>query len=97
MKFAHFSHIWGKPGMSPHQRYEQLWRELQLCDALDYDYAFCVEHQFRPDESWMSSPSLFAVGAGARAVSNTVISSTPARITSVPATCTRPSVSPSRS
>jgi len=28
MKFAHFSHIWNKPGMSPHQRYEQLWREL---------------------------------------------------------------------
>jgi len=29
MKFAHFSHIWGKPGMTPHLRYEQLWRELQ--------------------------------------------------------------------
>ena len=28
--------------------------------------AFCVEHHFRPDESWMSSPSLYAVGAGAR-------------------------------
>ena len=28
MKFAHFSHIWAKPGMTPHQRYEQLWREL---------------------------------------------------------------------
>src|ERR1041385_5161235 len=56
MKFSHFSHIWGKPKMSPHQRYEQLWRELQLC----------VEHHFRPDESWMSAPSLYAVGAGAR-------------------------------
>ena len=66
MKFAHFSHIWGKPGMTPHQRYEELWRELQLCDELGFDYAFCVEHHFRPDESWMSSPSLFAVGAGAR-------------------------------
>ncbi len=65
MKFAHFSHIWNKPGMSPHQRYEQLWRELELCDALDFDYSFCVEHHFRPDESWMSSPSLYAVGAGA--------------------------------
>jgi len=30
MKFAHFSHIWAKPGMTPHQRYEELWRELQL-------------------------------------------------------------------
>lgn len=66
MEFAHFSHIWGKPGMTPHQRYEELWDELQLCDALGFDYCFCVEHHFRPDESWMSSPSLFAVGAGAR-------------------------------
>jgi len=66
MKFAHFSHIWAKPGMTPHQRYEELWRELELCDRLDFDYCFCVEHHFRPDESWMSSPSLFAVGAGAR-------------------------------
>ena len=30
MKFAHFSHIWAKPGMTPHQRYEQLWRELRI-------------------------------------------------------------------
>jgi hypothetical protein len=66
MKFAHFSHIWRKPGMTPHQRYEELWRELELCDELGFDYAFCVEHHFRPDESWMSSPSLYAVGAGAR-------------------------------
>jgi alkanesulfonate monooxygenase SsuD/methylene tetrahydromethanopterin reductase-like flavin-dependent oxidoreductase (luciferase family) len=66
MKFAHFSHVWRKPGMTPHQRYEQLWRELQLCDELGFDYGFCVEHHFRPDESWMSSPSLYAVGAGAR-------------------------------
>jgi alkanesulfonate monooxygenase SsuD/methylene tetrahydromethanopterin reductase-like flavin-dependent oxidoreductase (luciferase family) len=66
VKFAHFSHVWGKPGMSPHQRYEQLWRELILCDELGFDYSFCVEHHFRPDESWMSSPSLYAVGAGAR-------------------------------
>jgi len=66
MKFAHFSHIWGKPGYTAHQRYEELWRELKLCDELGYDYAFCVEHHFRPDESWISSPSLYAVGAGAR-------------------------------
>ena len=66
MKFAHFSHIWAKPGMTPHQRYEELWRELELCDDLGFDYSFCVEHHFRPDESWISSPSLYAVGAGAR-------------------------------
>src|ERR1017187_2507881 len=66
MKFAHFSHIWGMRMMTPHQRYEQLWRELEACDALGFDYGFCVEHHFRPDESWISSPSLYAVGAGAR-------------------------------
>ncbi len=66
MKFAHFSHIWAKPGMTPHERYEQLWRELEVCDAVGFDHSFCVEHHFRPDESWMSSPSLYAVGAGAR-------------------------------
>jgi alkanesulfonate monooxygenase SsuD/methylene tetrahydromethanopterin reductase-like flavin-dependent oxidoreductase (luciferase family) len=66
MKFAHFSHIWAKPDMTPHARYEELWRELELCDALGFDYSFCVEHHFRPDESWMSSPSLYAVGAGLR-------------------------------
>jgi len=66
MKFAHFAHVWGKTGMSPHQRYEQLWRELALCDQLGFDYGFCVEHHFRPDESWMSSPGLYVVGAAAR-------------------------------
>jgi alkanesulfonate monooxygenase SsuD/methylene tetrahydromethanopterin reductase-like flavin-dependent oxidoreductase (luciferase family) len=66
MKFAHFSHIWAKPNMTPHQRYEELWDELTLCDELGFDYSFCVEHHFRPDESWISSPSLYAVGAGAR-------------------------------
>ena len=27
MRFAHFAHVWGKPGMTPHERYEQLWRD----------------------------------------------------------------------
>ncbi len=66
MKFAHFAHVWTKPGMTPHDRYEQLWRELELCDALGFDYGFCVEHHFTPYESWMSSPSLYTVGAGVR-------------------------------
>ena len=66
MKFAHFAHVWGKPGMTPAQRYEQLWKELALCDELGFDYGFCVEHHFRPDESWMSAPNLYAVAAAAR-------------------------------
>ena len=64
MKFAHFSHVWAKSGLTPGERYNQLWREIELCDKLKFDYAFCVEHHFRPDESLMSSPSLFATGAG---------------------------------
>jgi alkanesulfonate monooxygenase SsuD/methylene tetrahydromethanopterin reductase-like flavin-dependent oxidoreductase (luciferase family) len=64
VKFAHFAHVWGKSGMTPHQRYEQLWRELRLCDELGFHSAFCVEHHFRPDESWMSCPQLYAVAAG---------------------------------
>jgi alkanesulfonate monooxygenase SsuD/methylene tetrahydromethanopterin reductase-like flavin-dependent oxidoreductase (luciferase family) len=66
MKFAHFSHVWNKPGMTPFERYEQLWRELVLCDQLDFDYGFAVEHHFNPAESWMPSPSIYCMGAGAR-------------------------------
>ena len=66
MKFAHFSHVWAKAGLSPAARYEQLWRELELCDELGFDYGFCVEHHFRPDESLMSAPQLYTIAAGAR-------------------------------
>ena len=64
MQFSYFSHVWAKPEMSPYQRYEQLCRELELCDQVGFNHAFCVEHHFRPDESWMSAPSLFSVAAG---------------------------------
>src|SRR4051794_5486626 len=66
MKFAHFSHVWNRPEMTPAQRYEQLWRELALCDELGYDYGFAVEHHFRPYESWMPSPPVYCTGAAAR-------------------------------
>lgn len=66
MKFAHFAHVWNKAGMTPAERYRQLWRELRLADELGFEYGFCVEHHFRPDESWMSAPNLYAVAAGAR-------------------------------
>lgn len=66
MKFGYFTHVWAKPGMQPHERYQQLWRELELADQLGFEYGFCVEHHFRPDESWMSAPNMFVVGAGAR-------------------------------
>lgn len=66
MRFAHFAHVWGKKGMTPLARYEQLWRELQVADELGYDYGFSVEHHFCPKESLMSSPNLYAVAAAAR-------------------------------
>ena len=51
MKFAHFTHVWNRPGMTPADRYDQLWRELALADELDFDYGFAVEHHFLPHES----------------------------------------------
>ena len=63
MKFAHFSHVWNKPGMTAAQRYEQLWRELAVCDDLGFDFGFCVEHHFNPRESWMPSPSIYCAAA----------------------------------
>jgi alkanesulfonate monooxygenase SsuD/methylene tetrahydromethanopterin reductase-like flavin-dependent oxidoreductase (luciferase family) len=65
VKFAHFSHVWNKPGMTAAQRYAQLWRELALCDELGFDYGFCVEHHFNPRESWMPTPSIYCAGAAA--------------------------------
>ena len=32
MHFGYFTHVWGKPGMQPSDRYQQLWRELELAD-----------------------------------------------------------------
>lgn len=66
MKFAHFSHVWNKTGMSAAQRYDQLWRELALCDEYGFDYGFTVEHHFNPAESWMPSPPIYCAGAAAR-------------------------------
>ena len=65
MKFAHFSHVWNKPGMTAAERYHQLWRELALADELGFDYGFSVEHHFNPNESWMPAPSIYCTGAAA--------------------------------
>ena len=67
MRFAHFSHVWAKAGMTPHQRYEQLWRELALCDELGFDYGFSVEHHFTRRESWMSSPNSLTAASSLKA------------------------------
>jgi alkanesulfonate monooxygenase SsuD/methylene tetrahydromethanopterin reductase-like flavin-dependent oxidoreductase (luciferase family) len=66
MKFAHMSHIWRKPGMSVAERYAQLWREVELCDQVGFDYGFCVEHHLNPIESLSVSPPLYIAAAAAR-------------------------------
>jgi alkanesulfonate monooxygenase SsuD/methylene tetrahydromethanopterin reductase-like flavin-dependent oxidoreductase (luciferase family) len=66
MKFSSFSHVWNKPGMTAAERYEELWRELRLCDELGFDYGFAVEHHFSPHESWMPSPPVYCTGGAAR-------------------------------
>lgn len=65
MKFAHFSHVWNRPGMVPAERYDQLWRELELADQVGFDYGFAVEHHFLPYESWMTSPTVYCTGGAA--------------------------------
>ena len=66
MKFSSFSHVWNKPRMTAAERYEELWRELALCDELGFDYGFAVEHHFSPHESWMPSPPVYCAGGAAR-------------------------------
>ena len=44
MQFAHFAQIFPRPGQSAGERYEQLWRELELCDELGFDYGFASVH-----------------------------------------------------
>jgi alkanesulfonate monooxygenase SsuD/methylene tetrahydromethanopterin reductase-like flavin-dependent oxidoreductase (luciferase family) len=51
--------------MTAADRYAELWRELELCDELGFEYAFAVEHHFRPHESWMPSPAAYCAGAAA--------------------------------
>jgi alkanesulfonate monooxygenase SsuD/methylene tetrahydromethanopterin reductase-like flavin-dependent oxidoreductase (luciferase family) len=66
VKFAYFSHVWGRPGLAPAQRFCQLWDEIELAEDLGFDYAFSVEHHFTPHESWMPSPAVFCTGAALR-------------------------------
>lgn len=63
MKLSYFSHVWGRPGITPAERYQELWREIALADEVGFDYAFSVEHHFSPQESWMPSPAIFCAGA----------------------------------
>ena len=63
MKFAYFSQLYNKPGLTGYPRYEQLWRELELADELGFDFAFQTDHHFfkvRP------SPAMFCTGGALR-------------------------------
>lgn len=66
MKSAYFTHVWGRPGITPAQRYTELWNEVATADRLGYDYAFSVEHHCTPRESWMTAPVAFGTGVAAR-------------------------------
>ena len=46
MKFAHFCQVFPRKGETTAERYEQLWRELQLCDEVGFDYGFTSVHHF---------------------------------------------------
>ena len=63
MRFAHFAQPMGKPGMPMDQRYEQQWRELELCDELGFEYGFQSEHHF---ERTMPSPAMYCTAGAAR-------------------------------
>ena len=66
MKFAHFSHIWAKPGMTPHQRYEQLWRELEAVRRARLRSFVLRRASFPSRRELDVVAELYAVGAGAR-------------------------------
>ena len=53
MKFAHMSHVWRKPDMTPADRFGQLWRELELADEV-------ISFGFWPGDEGKSEPAFFA-------------------------------------
>ena len=63
MKFAHFTQTFPRDGETAAERFDLLWRELELCDRIDFDYGFSSVHHFsrlRP------STTAFCAAAAAR-------------------------------
>lgn len=63
MKFAHFTQTFPREGETAAQRFDLLWRELELCDETGFDYGFSSVHHFsrlRP------STTVFCAAAAAR-------------------------------
>jgi len=68
MKFAHFSHIWAKPGMTPPSAFmKNCGASFNYAMSSAFDYGFLRPSITSvPDESWdCLRPSLYAIGAGA--------------------------------
>ena len=63
MKFGHFSQLFNKPGMAPHPRYEQMWRELALADEVGFDFGFQSIHHFH---KLRPTPAVYCAGGAAR-------------------------------
>ena len=63
MKFAHFTQTFPRDGETAAARYDQMWRELELADQVNFDYGFSSVHHFsrlRP------TSSTYCTGAAAR-------------------------------
>ncbi len=63
MKFAHFTQTFPREGETAAERYDQIWRELELCDEVNFDFGFASVHHFsrlRP------SATTYCTGAAAR-------------------------------
>ena len=63
MKFAHFTQTLPRPGETAVDRYDQLWRELELADEVNFDFGFASVHHFsrlRP------TSTMYCTGAAAR-------------------------------
>lgn len=46
MKFAHFTQTFPRDGETAAERFDLLWRELELCDETGFDYGFSSVHHF---------------------------------------------------
>ena len=62
MKFAHFCQVFPRKGETTAERYEQLWRELQLCDEVGVRLRLHVGTPFR--ETAPASSCLLCSGRG---------------------------------
>jgi alkanesulfonate monooxygenase SsuD/methylene tetrahydromethanopterin reductase-like flavin-dependent oxidoreductase (luciferase family) len=62
MRFAHFTQVFPRANEPAADRYAQLWRELEVCDEVGFDFAFASIHHFhhlRPQST------VFSVAAAA--------------------------------